>query len=567
MAILSNSIHWLVPTSIISGLLGGVLLATGHHFYYHSLDGATAESYWLVAGYRIPDQQFTLAIGTAFAFVVRSFLLFAISAAYVQMFWHAVRRARQGSTLHDIDALFSIFQNLLAFGRTSVWQKHPLLLVIALLGWLLPIAFIFPPATLSVIVTARNTSNLHVVPNFDFTSLRYVAGMPDAKGIRGSELPNGTYQWYETYSYNGPNSEVQRIATAVLGSGNILPITPPSINSTWGLDFFGPSISCSATEGDAKNKIERNIAHFLWNETNSLGSRNCEMAPGYLSWTSSANSTSSPFVTNGKTNITSLNTSTPAPYLHMAIMPDVFRGSSCNYAASSTPSRPLGDINATLLGCVLHNTSYHSTFSYESGKQNITSHVRRLEPVDLYSFVYGPVLDPGQYTGCFLLTSVASGPCRFDASVLPVLSYTAILDAFQKLVVGSVSFASFDTNAYSVDTELFSTALFDTKELAPLVDSVGLYDDSSDRVNRLQGAFKSIDASRGKTLSGVLKRTSERPLQDALEEAFQNYTISLISSDLLQYVFSFLSDWVSKSVTWHFSLPGQTCHQSSPLQR
>ncbi|KAI1303410.1 hypothetical protein F5Y03DRAFT_359332 [Xylaria venustula] len=66
-----------------------------------------------------------------------------------------------------------------------------------------------------------------------------------------------------TYSYNGPSSEVQKVANAVADSGNILPITPPTANSSWQLGFYGLSLNCHLMDDDSRLQAESDIAHSL----------------------------------------------------------------------------------------------------------------------------------------------------------------------------------------------------------------------------------------------------------------------------------------------------------------
>ncbi|KAI0905360.1 hypothetical protein F4823DRAFT_142929 [Ustulina deusta] len=252
---------WRAPAFILGGLLAGILTSVGHHLYYASLEGTPPEGDQIIAGYRFSDQIFTTAVGSAFASLVRAFLLFAVSGAYVQVLWRAAADARKVNTLEEIDAIFSILSNLFAFRQGSVLRKYPILFLIALIAWGLPIAFTIPPASLSVIVAPVTTSALKTVPNFDFASLRYVAGMPifNYDGDDHGDLI--------TYSYNGPSTEVQKIANAVADGGTTLPITPPTANSSWQLDFYGPSLSCHPMDDDSRRQAESEIAHWLWNDT------------------------------------------------------------------------------------------------------------------------------------------------------------------------------------------------------------------------------------------------------------------------------------------------------------
>ncbi|KAM3424393.1 hypothetical protein BST61_g11069 [Cercospora zeina] len=49
-----------------------------------------------------------------------------------------------------MDVLMSALGNLLALGTLSMWVRRPLLLLVALVAWLIPIASIITPATLSI---------------------------------------------------------------------------------------------------------------------------------------------------------------------------------------------------------------------------------------------------------------------------------------------------------------------------------------------------------------------------------------------------------------------------------
>ena len=72
--------HWKAPTTMLATFAIGVAFAIGHHFFYQSLDGTPLDSATF-------DQQINTAVGTAFAFLVCSFLSVAIGVAFVQVLW------------------------------------------------------------------------------------------------------------------------------------------------------------------------------------------------------------------------------------------------------------------------------------------------------------------------------------------------------------------------------------------------------------------------------------------------------------------------------------------------
>ncbi|KAI0428325.1 hypothetical protein F5Y09DRAFT_357831 [Xylaria sp. FL1042] len=114
-----SNVLWRASASITSSLFAGILVSVGHHLYYASLEGTLVEGERVIAGYHVSNQTFATAVGTAFAFIVRAFLVFAVSGAYVQVFWQAVTHARKVNTLEEIDAMFSILSNLFAFCQGS----------------------------------------------------------------------------------------------------------------------------------------------------------------------------------------------------------------------------------------------------------------------------------------------------------------------------------------------------------------------------------------------------------------------------------------------------------------
>lgn len=120
---------------MIGSWFSGVIVALGHHFYYGSLGGSPTDVYQSILGFDISSQQINAAIGTSFTFIVRALLIFATSIAYIQIFWRAAKHPTKQNTLEDLDTMFSGLSNILAFKKGSVWQKYPLLLLLALISW------------------------------------------------------------------------------------------------------------------------------------------------------------------------------------------------------------------------------------------------------------------------------------------------------------------------------------------------------------------------------------------------------------------------------------------------
>ncbi|KAI1302216.1 hypothetical protein F5Y03DRAFT_362063 [Xylaria venustula] len=540
-----SKVDLLVPGLMVGSWFLGVIVAFGHHVYYNSLDGSSTDVYQSIFGFRFSRQQLTMALGTSFSFVSRAFLIFATSVAYVQVFWRAARHLVKQNTLADLDAMFSGPSDLLALRKGSVWQKHPLLVLVALTSWLLPIPFVIPPSTLSVVLVAENSSAMRDVPNVDFTSFNYVAGVP---------FTATTAEAFE-YLYGGPSVAVEKVAVAVAAQGAILPIAPPAENSSWSLDFYGPSLSCGAMEDSLRSQVEPNIVQFFnqsgqpsiylcWNPNDDIYFKDEIVyhindtvplpypdaafpdTPGFFKGTIQG-----PFTPIYFALFPSLAQGSSPYYLSQASSPYLSQGCSPFHSEGCSPSQ-----NASYFQCDLHNASYHVNFNYRAGFQNIAFKIDRLEAVSNVFQMFGPANDLGldfvsKFINCDRLEEyepLENAPCVFDTGLLRRLSYTGVLDGFRNLMVGSVALSPDQVSA--VDTSIFTTSLIDTPELEYLLQ----YVKSPLKRASLQNQYRLNKTSQGAALLNIKEMPPRSSLPRAIEELFSNFTISLMSSDLLQ---------------------------------
>lgn len=131
-----SRIHWLLPVGMVGALFVGFLFALGHHLFYASLAGTPAPTgTYDIVGASISQQQLNTAVGTAFGFLVKSFLIITISIAFIQAFWRAARAAKKGSTLSSLDSAYSLLSNFLGLFDIRVWTNFRLPLVLALIAW------------------------------------------------------------------------------------------------------------------------------------------------------------------------------------------------------------------------------------------------------------------------------------------------------------------------------------------------------------------------------------------------------------------------------------------------
>jgi len=131
-----NKIYWLTPTTALLSFTAGLSLSLGHHLTYRHLAGSVAPpgEYHTLVG-KISKQQLNIAIGTAFAYLVKSTLSLAVATSYAQVFWRALVTASKGARLRDIDSAYSVTQDILKLFNVGVWRRNPLLLPLALIIW------------------------------------------------------------------------------------------------------------------------------------------------------------------------------------------------------------------------------------------------------------------------------------------------------------------------------------------------------------------------------------------------------------------------------------------------
>jgi hypothetical protein len=124
-------IHWWTPSMMFLSLIFGVLFALGHHVFYNSLvNKPTSTGDYAVMGTQHPGQQLNIAIGTAFAFLVKAAFVLAVSTAYYQVFWKVAKqdsKFEKSPTLGRLDAAFSGTTNVISLLNAPMWCRYPLL--------------------------------------------------------------------------------------------------------------------------------------------------------------------------------------------------------------------------------------------------------------------------------------------------------------------------------------------------------------------------------------------------------------------------------------------------------
>jgi hypothetical protein len=538
----AQSTSWLVPTSIAIAMAVGVLSAIAHHLFYSSLAGKPAPATdvgYRVLGTHVSKQQVNIIAGTAFAFLVKAALGVALSVAYVQLFWKALLHPNNPPTLATVDTAFSALSNTLALLKVWAWWRYPLLFGIALIAALLPLASIIPPATLSIarVPKANVVTSQLTVPNVAFESLNYVDWLTPAD--HGEEETEPFW-----YTYNGPSRVVQEIVQAVAAQGAVLRITPPAPNTTWAVDFIGPSLTCTNVTSSQQSAIVSNVARANTGD-------DCA-AYGFLAWApndyfGSEPTQALPF--NATTNTTysfryyeGLTASHPAEFWVGAFpnaMQAVLYGGHTLTPTCASAGQPgqyewsLGYYGeSTIVQCHLVNSSYHVHFDYSGEDQNITSEVSVLDDRPIYPV--GAVLGPNlTWTG--ILSTDASdeeiSKSEVDVEVLRTLSYQAILDAFNPLVIGTIEQQHYAVSP-DVSTRIVDTVLFGASELQFLTGTIS--GANYEGVSSLQQMASASNETMLQSLVNNVPASSTQPIIPMVEKLFQDIVISMMSEPQLQ---------------------------------
>lgn len=123
---------------MLGGLLFGIAFAVGHHFFYNSLNGkAVSDNESTVLGNGLSQQQMSLAGGSAFALLARASLVYAVTVAFVQLFWKDVTDARRTpvATFSRLDNISHATNNLLVLLKVPLWPRYWFLLLVAMTTW------------------------------------------------------------------------------------------------------------------------------------------------------------------------------------------------------------------------------------------------------------------------------------------------------------------------------------------------------------------------------------------------------------------------------------------------
>ncbi|KAK8023737.1 hypothetical protein PG993_011803 [Apiospora rasikravindrae] len=563
-----HSSYWWTPFLMVASFLVGVMFAVGHHLFYASLDAKpTQGADFVFLGSTYSSQQFNLAVGTAFAFLVKAAFVFSVSIAYIQLFWRQLKyNTEKGrpSTVEHTDSLYSGLESLCSLFNAPVMYKYPVLFLVAAAAWLIPIASIIAPATLSVSLRDSVLETvMEDVPQIDFLNLNYAANMAVY-----DEARNGS----KYYSYNDPSQHLKQLSMGVVAQKAILPIVPPFPNASWSLEFSGPNLVCQPAPTHERLRILRSIYAYTAQDETS-----CDNTPTYVAWHEpyGPNSTmAGPYFRSSlvRNDSPPLSLSNPdsvflLPWeqrrvkqestLYVATLPNALqkrpfsRLDGGNDCVSGLPKpgnmseNPFGIYggNETIVQCQLYNSTYATNFQYSRGAQDIDIKIRELgDNVPFTTWVRGPNTTVDPQDNCATLQSVFTetnnNDCQVDQRLLSQIAYQSILRAFSTWITGDVSFPSTnDGPMMAQNSRVLSTALTSTEELNYLTDFELHKWPSESYGMRYADLQWKLRKSNEPATSGLSKMGPTEPRQrvnETLETMFRNFTVSLMSSTVFQ---------------------------------
>ena len=212
-------ISWLgEPIQLPLFTLLGIGLALAHHLIYRALDGK-------IVGDSEIGQQAVKQVGNVFVFLVLASLKVAIDESYNQYMWYTIRR--KSFAIDTLDKLFTLPVRITSIFSLRLWGGAKIAAVLGLLSWLLFLGGLTPAATLDIVPALQNSTSNHLVPVPDYN----------------------TSSWWQIQTINtnptiDPTAMHLKTAVSTAFQGAVIPPPAPSSNSSFSVQFYGPSVTC-----------------------------------------------------------------------------------------------------------------------------------------------------------------------------------------------------------------------------------------------------------------------------------------------------------------------------------
>ncbi|KEF60772.1 uncharacterized protein A1O9_02334 [Exophiala aquamarina CBS 119918] len=193
-------------------------------------------------------------IGNFFAVATATSLKLAVANAIAQYIWLRLRQKHH--KLETIDAAFSMTSDILPFFHADLYRTMYLGVVLVVFIWMIPIATLFPPATLSVVLDSHaNTSTFDVLQPSILN--------PEPVNQYGRDL---TEEGYASSYMKAPETFATLVkSVAYTGQISAPQAMLPDSNYSYKLTTYIPRFKCSNDPSGSHTKIQDAAQEFLSN--------------------------------------------------------------------------------------------------------------------------------------------------------------------------------------------------------------------------------------------------------------------------------------------------------------
>ncbi|KAL0639037.1 hypothetical protein Q9L58_001919 [Maublancomyces gigas] len=235
----TRGIYRPTPVLIILLLLLGTAAAIGHHLFYSALHNTTVGNE--------TRQRWTLWIGSGLSFLTKVCLTAAIAISRTQWLWLTLWK--KWLTLTGIDAIFGVTTNPWHFINPVMLTRAKAVTIMATAMWMIPIAAILTPGTISVGTFPRNQTVPCSVRSLRFpfdsnSTANILAGSDIAKDIPIEVVTRWSDDPFLLHMVPRVSNEVMRLLRLSSFTGFVArPADLPPVGSP--ITFTGPAINCA----------------------------------------------------------------------------------------------------------------------------------------------------------------------------------------------------------------------------------------------------------------------------------------------------------------------------------
>lgn len=296
--------------------------------------------------------------------------------------------------------------------------------------------------------------------------------------------------------YTAPSNRLSRLMTTVISKGSILDLTAPSPNSSYSVEFYGPSISCGPLTSFNNSEVANFINDFSYKQGGDL-----VQYVGFVPRAVITNKTQLASALDGLNN-TLQNTQ------YLETFDSVSKDHARLYIA--VPSLNPGSTSYfadTTIECGLYNSSFQVDFTFNDGIQDTKiKNITRLNGVTSALAIANDCDVP----------SGTGGVCSATET-----TYIALLDALGSQLVGRIDQSHYGPIS-AVRTRIIDSVFMDTQELHKMQERVS------------KGLLSTAEAAAGPDVEPL--SIANMSMADALEQVFMNCTLSLFGDSYFVYV-------------------------------